>query len=140
MFASSSSRVINESELLYEEAEPQARWVLPKISASELYADLGVWHLKAATRITIKESISSIEENSDCVQTIPLLNPKKLQAKAQKLGTKFLHLGCIRIGIHALTHQGLNTYVLATVRDLTHNKYTDSLIGGIVAPLSNGPV
>jgi hypothetical protein len=29
---------------------------------------------------------------------------------------------------------------LCTVRDLTHNKFTDSLIGGIVAPLSNGPV
>lgn len=30
--------------------------------------------------------------------------------------------------------------MLATVRDLTHNKYIDSLIGGIVAPLSHGPV
>ena len=30
--------------------------------------------------------------------------------------------------------------MLATVRDLTHNKYTDLLIGGIVAPISNGPV
>lgn len=30
--------------------------------------------------------------------------------------------------------------MLATVRDLTHNRYTDSIIGGIVAPLSDGPV
>ena len=65
MFASSSSRVINESNLLYEEVEPQARWVLPNIKPSQVYNDLGVWHLKAATRITIKESVSSIQENSD---------------------------------------------------------------------------
>ena len=67
MFASSSSRVTNESDHLYEETEPQAKWVLPKISASQVYNDLGVWHLKAATRITIKELISSIEENYDRV-------------------------------------------------------------------------
>ena len=68
MFASSSSRVINESDHLYEEVEPQARWVLPNIKAPEVYNDLGIWHLKAVTRITIKESVSSIEENSDRVQ------------------------------------------------------------------------
>jgi hypothetical protein len=32
------------------------------------------------------------------------------------------------------------SYVLCILRDLTHNKFTDSIIGGIVAPLSNGPV
>lgn len=51
--------------------------------------------------------------------------------------TSYLHLGCIRVGINALTHTTLNTCVLATIGDLTHNKYTDSLIGGIIAPLSN---
>jgi len=56
------------------------------------------------------------------------------------LNIKYLNLGCIRIGINPLTHQGLNTFVLATVCDLTHNKYNDSLIGGIVAPLSHGPI
>ena len=68
------------------------------------------------------------------------MDPKTLQAEAKRLKTKYLHLGCIRIGISALAHIGLDTFVLATAKDLTHNKYTDSLIGGIVAPLSNGPV
>ena len=122
MFASSSSRVINESDHLYEEVEPQARWVLPNIKPSQVYNDLGVWHIKAATRITIKESVSSIQENSDQAQLIPILNPKELQAEARKLGTECLHLGCLRVGINALVHQGVDAYVLATVRDLTHNK------------------
>lgn len=95
-----------------------------------------MFHLKAATRISIKESISQIQENSYNIQSIPLLDPKALQAEAKRLKTKYLHLGCIS----PLTHQGLNTFVLATIRDLTHNKYTDSLIGGIVAPLSHGPI
>ena len=54
MFSSSSSRVLNQSEHLYEETEPTAKWVLPKISPDKVYSDLGVWHLRAATQISIK--------------------------------------------------------------------------------------
>lgn len=99
-----------------------------------------MFHLKAAIRISIKESISQIQENSDNIQSIPLLDPKVLQTEAKRLKTKYIHLECIRIGINLLTHQRLNTFLLATARDLTHNKYIDSLIGGIVSPLSHGPV
>lgn len=44
------------------------------------------------------------------------------------------------MGINGLVHKGINAFVLCILRDLTHNKFTDSIIGGIVAPLSNGPV
>jgi len=37
-------------------------------------------------------------------------------------------------------HKGLKTFVLATVIDMMHNEYIDSIIGGIVAPLFDGPV
>ena len=78
MFASSSSRVLNQAELEYEEPQPSARWQLPSIFASEVYDDLSIFHLKASTRISIKESISQIQENSDNIQSIPLLDPKSL--------------------------------------------------------------
>ena len=140
MFDSSSSSVINSVELEYLECQPSPRWKFPSINASDVYSDLSSFHLIAATRLSVKETISQIQENSDCVQSIPLLDPKILQEKAKMIKTQYLHLGCIRVGINALIHRGLETFVLATVRDLTHNKYTDSLIGGIVAPLLNGPV
>lgn len=54
MFASSSSRVLNQDKLEYEESQPSARWQLPSISTSEVYADMSIFHLKAATRINIK--------------------------------------------------------------------------------------
>jgi hypothetical protein len=44
------------------------------------------------------------------------------------------------VGINALVHKGINAFVLCILWDLTHNKFTDSIIGGIAAPLSNGPV
>lgn len=78
MFASSSSRVLNQVELEYEEPHPSSHWKLPAIFTSEVYNDLSVFHLKAATRITIKETISQIQENSNNIQSIPLLDPKYL--------------------------------------------------------------
>lgn len=107
-----------------------------------------MFHLKAVTRVSVKECVSQVQENAETIQTIPLLDPKELQKAVRKHKTSNVHLGRIRVGISALTqvgisaltHRGLNTFVLATIRDLTRNKYTDSILGGIVVRLSNGPV
>jgi len=58
MFATSYSRVLNFAKLEYEELQPFAHWELPAIAPSEVYSDLSVFHLKAATRIGIKEFVS----------------------------------------------------------------------------------
>lgn len=78
MFSSSSKRVINSTELGYFESQPTPKQCLPSISSSEVYTDLSMFHLKAVTRISIKESINQIQENLDSVQTISLLDTKKL--------------------------------------------------------------
>jgi hypothetical protein len=140
MFSLNRTQSINHASIEEVETNPQAAWKLPPISPSKVYQDLNMFHLKAVTRVFVKESVSRIQQNSDVSQTISLINPKEVQKEAKKHGTNFLHFGCIRIGINALVHKGIDAYVLCTVRDLTHNKFTDSLIGGIVAPLSNGPV
>jgi hypothetical protein len=140
MFSLSRSETINQANIEVVEENPQAAWKLPSISPSKVYQDLNMFHLKAVTRVFVKESISTIQQNSNETQTIALLNPKEIQQEAKRHETKFIHFGCIRIGINALVHKGINAYVLCTIRDLTHDKFTDSIIGGIVAPLSNGPV
>ena len=78
MFVSSSSRVLNSAELEFVESQPSARWQLPVINASDVYSDLKPFHLIAATRISIKETISQIQENSESKQSIPLLDAKTL--------------------------------------------------------------
>ena len=82
MFASSSSHVIKSVELEYVESQPSTRWQLPVINASDVNSNLSPFHLISATRISIKETVIQIQENSECVQSIPLLNPKYLQAEA----------------------------------------------------------
>jgi len=78
MFYSSPKRVINCVELEYFESQPAPKLCLPDISSSEVYADLSMFHIKDVTRIYIKECISQIQENSDFVQTLSLLDTKKL--------------------------------------------------------------
>lgn len=78
MFSSSLSRVLNQVELEYEEIQLSAQWELLSIAPSEIYNDISMFHLKVVTRINIKESVSQIQENSDNIQTIPLLDPKAL--------------------------------------------------------------
>ena len=73
----------------------------------------------------------SDQENAESIQKIHLLYPKELQKEAQKHNTSSVHLGCIKVGISALTHKGLNNFVLATIRDMAHNKYTDFFLGGV---------
>lgn len=80
MFENSSSRTLNSAELTYQEDQPSAWWELPAISPSEVYSDLAPFHLIATSMISIKESVSRVQENADCIQRIPLLDPKALQA------------------------------------------------------------
>jgi isopentenyldiphosphate isomerase len=47
----------------------------------QVYKDLNMFHLQAITRIFVKESVSTIQQNSNEVQTISLLDPKEIQKK-----------------------------------------------------------
>jgi hypothetical protein len=140
MFSLSRSPSVNQADIEIVEENPQAAWKLPAIEPGKIYKDLSAFHLKAITRVFVKESISTIQQNSNEVQTISLLKPEEIRKTAKKHDCKFIHFGCIRVGINALVHKGINAYVLCILRDMTHDKFTDSIIRGIVAPLSNGPV
>lgn len=61
MFSSNSSRVLNQDELEYEEPQPSTLWKLPTITPSEVYNYFSIFHLKVATRISIKEFTSQIQ-------------------------------------------------------------------------------
>jgi hypothetical protein len=140
MFADNKLHSLNHASIEEIETQPQAAWKLPAIAPSQVYKYLNMFHLKEVSRVIVKESVSHIQQNSNVSQTISLINVKEVQAEARKHKTNCLHFGCIRVGISALVHKGIDAYVLFTVRDMTHNKFANSLIGGIVSPLSNGPL
>ncbi|GAV61570.1 LOW QUALITY PROTEIN: MP domain-containing protein, partial [Cephalotus follicularis] len=53
---------------------------------------------------------------------------------------KYIHFVLVQVTIKPLTRQGLNTSILACLRDDRHLNFDDSLIGAIETSLCNGPV
>jgi hypothetical protein len=49
--------------------------------------------LKAITRIFVKESVSTIQQNSNEMQTISLLDPKEIQKEAKNMEPNLFILG-----------------------------------------------
>ena len=60
LFHSASSSMLKYAEIESIESQPSARWALPSIRPSEVYGDLSMFHLKAITRVTVKECVSQI--------------------------------------------------------------------------------
>jgi hypothetical protein len=85
MFSLSRSQSINHADIEEVETNPQAAWKLPAINPSKVYQDLNMFHLKAVTRVFVKESISTIQQNSNVTQTISLLIQKKSRKKPRDI-------------------------------------------------------
>jgi hypothetical protein len=103
MFSDNHTECLNKANIEVVESQPQAAWKLPAISPNQVYNDLSMFHLRAITRVFVKESVSRIQQNSDVTQTISLLNVKEIQAEAKKHKTNYLHFGCIRVGIKCIS-------------------------------------
>lgn len=64
MFSLNRSQSINHADIEEVETNPQEAWKLPSIEPSKVYQDLSMFYLKAITRVFVKKSISTIQQNS----------------------------------------------------------------------------
>ncbi|GAV92107.1 LOW QUALITY PROTEIN: MP domain-containing protein, partial [Cephalotus follicularis] len=67
-----------------------------------------------------------------------ILDEKTIKELAKNF--KYIHFALVQVTIKPLTRQGLNTSILASLRDARHLNFDDSLIGAIETSLCNGPV
>ncbi|GAV86702.1 MP domain-containing protein [Cephalotus follicularis] len=87
------------------------------------------------------ERIQTIEQTikiTNTQQNIQLLDEKTIKELAQNF--KYIHFALVQVTIKPLTRQGLNTSVLACLRDARHLNFDDSLIEAIETSLCNGPM
>ncbi|GAV84490.1 LOW QUALITY PROTEIN: MP domain-containing protein, partial [Cephalotus follicularis] len=70
-------------------------------------------------------------------QNIQLLEEKTIKELTKNF--KYIHFALVQVTIKPLTRQGLNTSILACLRDARHLNFDDSLIGAIETSL-NGPI
>ncbi|GAV81037.1 MP domain-containing protein [Cephalotus follicularis] len=89
----------------------------------------------------VTERIQTIEQTIKITKTqqnIQLLDEKTIKELAKNF--KYIHSALVQVTIKRLTRQGLNTSVLACLRDARHLNFDDSLIGAIETSLCNGHV
>jgi hypothetical protein len=72
-------------------------------------------------------------------ETIQLLSQKSLQKHLAR-NYKYIHVGLIEVWIKPLTKEGLNTSILAVLRDARFQNFQDSLLSSIESSLCSGPV
>ncbi|GAV85198.1 LOW QUALITY PROTEIN: zf-CCHC domain-containing protein/MP domain-containing protein, partial [Cephalotus follicularis] len=107
----------------------------PKISNKEIYK----YNLFNPFNFT--ERIQTIEQTIKITKTqqnIQLLDEKTIKELAKNI--KYIHFALVQVTIKPLTRQGLNTSILACLRDARHLNFDDSLIGAIETSLCNEPV
>jgi len=72
-------------------------------------------------------------------ETIQLLSQKSLQKHLAR-NYKYIHIGLVQVGIKPLTKKGLNTSILAVLRDARFQNFQDSLLSSIESSLCSGQV
>ncbi|GAV81446.1 MP domain-containing protein, partial [Cephalotus follicularis] len=107
----------------------------PKISNKEIYKNNPFNPFNFTERIQTIEQTIKITKTQ---QNIQLLDEKTIKKLAKNF--KYIHFALVQVTIKPLTRQGLNTSILACLRDARHLNFDNSLIGAIETSLCNGPV
>ena len=135
--SSEIKRVINKKELILEDfVKAIDEWEIPKVDKEQIYKISKFNVFKTDYVIKTEERDFQL---SKPFEKITLLSPRTLNHHRSKK-YKYIHIGLIQVGIKPLTREGLNTSILAVVRDARFLNFQDSLLGSVETSLSEGPI
>jgi hypothetical protein len=109
------------------------KWVIPSVPRNKIY-NFGMFDFKS--RMAVKTIEQNVRISKDS-QNIFLLCKKDLESFKDY---NYMHVGLIQIAIKPLTLLGLNTTIMAYVRDGRCNNFKQSLAAVIETSLCHGPV
>jgi hypothetical protein len=109
------------------------KWVIPSVPSKQIYK-AGMFDIMS--RFAVK-TIEQTVQVSDNTQTMYLLKKKDLESFK---GYNFIHIGLIQIAIKPLTLLGLNTSLMAYVRDGRCNNFKQSRGAVIETSICHGPI
>jgi len=134
---SENKRIVQTEEITIEDFTKNIDdWKIPKISQTQIYQKSKYDIFK--TNFTIKTEERDIQLTKP-FETIQLLSQKSLQKHLAR-NYKYIHIGLVQVGIKPLTKKGLNTSILAVLRDARFHNFQDSLLSSIESSLCSGPV
>ncbi|KAH9698195.1 hypothetical protein KPL71_023925 [Citrus sinensis] len=134
---SDSKHVVSSEEFVIENFDKAIDcWELPKISKEKIYRTKKLDFWKNDYVIKTEERDITL---SKPFETINLFSEKSLN-KLKEKNFNYVHIGLIQIGIKPLTKEGLDTSILAVLRDGRFISFDDSLLSSIESNLCKGPI
>ncbi|KAH9717262.1 hypothetical protein KPL71_021752 [Citrus sinensis] len=106
-------------------------WELPKVSKEKIYKTKKLDFFKNHYVIKTEERDITLSEP---FETIHLFSEKSLK-KLREKNFNYVHIGLIQVGIKPLTKEGLDTSILAVLRDGRFISFDDSLLSSIESSL-----
>ena len=123
-----SNNVVNSEEFVIEDFNKAIdNWELPKISKEMIYKTKKLDFLKNDYVIKTEERDITLSKPFETIHLFSEHSLKKLKDK----NFNYVHIGLIQVGIKPLTKEGLNTSILAILRDGRFISFDDSLLSSI---------
>ncbi|KAH9727428.1 hypothetical protein KPL70_008677 [Citrus sinensis] len=134
---SESKHVVSSEEFFIENFDKAIDcWELPKISKEKIYKTKKLDFLKSDYIIKTEERDITLSNPFETIQLFSEHSLKKLKEK----NFNYVHIGLIQVGIKPLTKEGLDTSILAVLRDGRFISFDDSLLSSIESSLCKGPI
>lgn len=139
--ASSSAKVqrnlVSSDEITIEDFNK----CIDDFKLSEIHKD----HVYKTPRINLFKSDYIIRTEERDIQLYKARDEVKLLSstsldKHKAKGFRYIHIGLVQVGIKPLNREGLNTSILAALRDKRFKDFEDSLLGTIESSLCKGPI
>lgn len=130
----SNSLKVSEEILFKNLDQSLKKWTIPHIFPSKIY-NLPTISDSTSYLIKIVEKLQEVDSQTKIIKLFTTDVIYDLQKYY-----KYLHIGIIHVVIKPLTRGGLNTSVLACLRDKRHLSFNDSLLGIVESSLCTGPI
>jgi len=134
---SDSKNVVSSEEFVIEDFNKAIdNWELPKVNKDMIYKTKKLDFLKNDYVIKTEERDITLSKPFETIHLFSEQSLKKLKEK----GFNYIHIGLIQVGIKPLTKEGLDTSILAVLRDGRFISFDDSLLSSIESSLCKGPI
>ncbi|KAH9802585.1 hypothetical protein KPL71_001451 [Citrus sinensis] len=134
---SDSKHVVSSEEFFIENFDKAIDcWELPKISKEKIYKTKKLDFLKNDYIIKTEERDITLSKPFETIHLFSEHSLKKLKEK----NFNYVHIGLIQVGIKPLTKEGLDTSILAILRDGRFISFDDSLLSSIESSLCKGHI
>ena len=132
-----NKNLVNSDEITIEDFDKCIDdFKLTEVHQNQVYKTSTLKFFKSDYVIKTEERDIQLDKAKDEIKLLSSSSIEKHKAK----GFRYIHIGLVQVGVKPLNREGLNTSILAALRDKRFRNFKDSLLGTIESSLCKGPI